>query len=284
MTTSGSENLDVARWSVRAWPGWARGVAALLITTSRAVPAVVTIAWAAGVNFEPQLAFAALIALGLVPALAALLLDRAFRAEVEIGAGEMRIARDGFRIEVPLASLAVLSAWRVPLPGAGASLRLRSGKRFPVSIEPAPPSLVAALALAGVAAPAQPNLVYGAARREVARRLWQHPLVKFGLFGLAPTAVLFRAHQVIAFGGPLGQYYLEGLRPYLATALEYGAITLLYLVVIACTLRVFGEAIALVATWLAPQRARPIRVLVEGCCAVAFYAGVPALLALRFLG
>jgi len=134
-----------------------------------------------------------------------------------------------------------------------------------------------------VEVPAHPTLDYGAARHGFARRLWQHPLVKFGLFGLAPTAVLFRAHQIIAFGGLLGQYYLEGLRPYLGTLLEYWGITLLYLVLFACTLRVFGEGTGLAATWIAPGRARSVRAVVEGFCAIAYYAGVPALLAIRFL-
>jgi hypothetical protein len=107
--------------------------------------------------------------------------------------------------------------------------------------------------------------------------------VKFGLFGLAPTAVLFRAHQIIAFGGLLGQYYLEGLRPYLATGVEYWGTTLLYLVLVACTLRVFGEAVGLAATWIAPGRARSVRAVIEGFCSVAYYVGVPALLAIRFL-
>lgn len=283
MTTSGSENLDGPRRRVRAWPAWARGIAALLVATSRVVPAGVAVAWAGGANLEPQLAFAALVALGLLPALSALLLDRAFRAEAKLADGELRIMRDGLRIEVPVASLAAVSAWRVPLPGSGASLRLRSGSRLPVSLEPALPPLLAALAATGVDVPAHPNLAFGAAKHDVARSLWHHPLVKFGLFGLAPTAVLFRAHQIIAFGGLLGQYYLEGLRPYLATLVEYWGITLLYLVLLACTVRLFAEGAALAATWVAPGRARSIRVGVEAFCAVAFYAGVPALLAIRFL-
>ncbi len=231
----------------------------------------------------PRLAFAALIALGLLPALAALLLDRAFRAEVRIVEGELRIERDRERVGVPIASLAAALPWRIPLPAVGASLRLRSGNRFPVALEPAPAPLLATLARAGVEVPAHPNLDYGAARHGFARRLWQHPFVKFGLFGLAPAAVLFRAHQIIAFGGLLGQYYLEGLRPYLETGVEYWGTTLLYLVLFACTLRVFGEGAGFAATWIAPRRARAIRAAVEGFCAIAYYAGVPALLAIRFL-
>ena len=247
------------------------------------MPAGVTVAWAAGMDFPPRLAFAALIALGLLPALAAMLLDRAFRAEVEVVDGELHIERDRQRVGVPIASLAAVLAWRIPLPAAGASLRLRSGNRFPLALEPALPQLLSTLAAAGVGVPAHPNLAFGAAKHAFARRLWHHPLVKFGLFGLAPAAVLFRAHQIIAFGGLLGQYYLEGLRPYLETGVEYWGTTLLYLVLLACTLRVFGEVAGFAATWIAPARARSVRAAVEGFCAIAYYAGVPALLAIRFL-
>ena len=41
---------------------------------------------------------------------------------------------------------------------------------------------------------------------------WHHLLWKFVGFALAPAAVLFNAHQHIAYGGTLGQYYLEGAR------------------------------------------------------------------------
>lgn len=274
---------DGPPWHVRAWPAWGRASAALLVATSRIVPAGVTVAWAVGANFSPRLAFAALIALGLLPALAALLLDRAFTAELDVVDGELRVTRDRQRVGVPIASLAAVLPWRIPLPGAGASLRLRSGNRFPLALEPALPPLFSTLAAAGVAVQAHPNLAYGAAKQGSARKLWQHPLVKFGLFGLAPTAVLFRAHQIIAFGGLVGQYYLEGLRPYLETLVEYWGTTLLYLVLFACTVRVFAEVVGLAATWIAPGRARSVRAAAEGFCTVAYYAGVPALLAIRFL-
>jgi len=275
MTRSGSR--------VRAWPAWARIAAALLVASSRSVPPAVAVAWAFGMNFEPQHAVAALVALGLLPALAALLLGRAFEAEVHVAADGLCIAREGLRIEAPCRSLAAVEPWWIPLPGPGISLRLRSGARLPVTIEPAPPDLLASLAAAGVALPSQPNLSYGAARQATLRRIWQHPLVKLGLFGLAPAAVLFRAHQIIAFGGLLGQYYQQGLRPYLATLVEYAGITMLYLVLFASTLRLFAEIAALATTWIAPARAQSIRTGAEAFCAIAYYAGVPALLAVRFL-
>jgi hypothetical protein len=284
MTRSGSRVAHEPTWRLRAWPHWARIAAAALVTSSRVVPPAVALAWAFGVDLEPQRAFAALVALGVLPDLALRLLGRAFEAQASIDAGAVCIERDGLRIEAPIASLAAAAPWRIPLPGPGVSLRLRSGARLPVAIEPAPSALLAALAAAGVAAPSHPNLAYGDARRGRARRVWQHPLAMFGVFGLAPTAVLFRAHQIIAFGGLLGQYYQEGLRPYLATLVEYWGITLLSLLLFASTVRLSGELGAWTATWIAPARARSIRSAAEAYCTIAYYAGVPALLAVRFLG
>jgi hypothetical protein len=47
--------------------------------------------------------------------------------------------------------------------------------------------------------------------------------------------------------------------------------------------RLFGELGAFAATWIAPARAQSIRSGAEAFCAIAYYAGVPALLAVRFL-
>ena len=51
----------------------------------------------------------------------------------------------------------------------------------------------------------------------------------------------------------------------------------------AATFRLGGELLAWAATWLAPARARVIRSVVEWGMAIAYYAGVPTLLAIRFL-
>jgi apolipoprotein N-acyltransferase len=281
MTPTGSQVAH--EWRVRAWPGWARIAAATGVVSSRVVPPAVALAWAFGVDLEPQRALGALLALGLLPDLAARLLGRAFAARASVTAAGLCVEREGLRIEAPIASLAAVAPWRLPLPGPGVSLRLRDGARLPVGIEPAPEPLLALLARAGVPSLPHPNLAYGAEQRQRVRTVWQHAFVKFGLFGLLPTAVLFRAHQIIAFGGLLGQYHQEGLRPYLATLVEYWGITMIFLLLFASTLRRFAELAALGATWLAPARARSIRSGAEAFCAIAYYAGVPALLALRFL-
>ena len=137
--------------------------------------------------------------------------------------------------------------WRVPLPGAGVWLRLRSGSRLRPGLEaPDLGPLLGALADAGVASAREalrhPFLVYAAARARRPRGLLSHPIFKFPGFSLLPTAVLFNAHQHIAYGGSLGQYYSEGLAAWLLTFAEYWAYVCTYLVLFASVCRASRRA------------------------------------------
>ena len=129
---------------------------------------------------------------------------------------------------------------------------------------------------------ASAGVACGAAKQAFGRSRWYHLAAKFPLFALLPTAVLFNAHQHIAYGGLLGQYYLHGLRAYLLTFAVYWVTVAIYLVLYASTWRALGEAAALLAAWTAPSRAARVRRGVEVGCRVLYYGGVPVLLALRF--
>jgi hypothetical protein len=120
--------------------------------------------------------------------------------------------------------------------------------------------------------------------RVVARgRWWQRVSVRVALVVLPVTAVAFNAHQHIAYGGTLGQYYLEGLAPYLRTLAEYALMAAIYVLLYASAWRGAAEISAFAATRIAPSRAATVRRAAEITCAAAVYAGIPALLALRFL-
>jgi hypothetical protein len=166
------------------------------------------------------------------------------------------------------------------LPGAGVALQLGSGARAPVGIEAPPAALLDAL---GGAARSHPHLLYAAARRAAPLALARHPIVQLGLFGLVPTAVLFRAHQVIGFGGLFGQYYLEGFEAWAKSFAEVAASTGIGLVLYASALRALAEATAFVLAWAAPQGVIAVRRTVEWAVAIGYYGGLPAYLALRFL-
>jgi apolipoprotein N-acyltransferase len=275
----------------RAYPAPWRWVAAALVALSRAsLPAIAFAMWVRRAEpFPFPTLLAILAAYAALPGAAAWLLARVFTANVEVRAGKLHVRGRGLRLEVPCASIAGVEPWRLPLPGPGVWLRLRSGARLrpglqATDLEP----LVGALAEAGGVAAARealrdPFAVYAIARQRRPRGLFASPIFKFPGFSLLPTAVLFNAHQHIAYGGTLGQYYLEGLGAWLQTLGFYWAMVCVYLVLYASACRAVAEAIALLAAHAGSARAARARGAVELACGVLYYAGVPALVLARFL-
>ncbi|RIK91851.1 MAG: hypothetical protein DCC71_24815, partial [Proteobacteria bacterium] len=154
------------------------------------------------------------------------------------------------------------------------------GARLPVGLEGASPALLAAL---GAPVAAHPALAWSDARRRAPLRIARHWLLRFGVFGWLPTAVLFASYQMIAFGGWRGQWLLEGPRAWTETLVHWWIGTLVGLVLYAGFVRLLAEALAFGAAWIAPQRAPALRRAVEWAVALVYYAGIPALLAVRFL-
>ncbi|HEY2385436.1 MAG TPA: hypothetical protein VGK30_00625 [Candidatus Binatia bacterium] len=223
------------------------------------------------------------------PAGVAWAIGRAAEAVVEVDGDDVVVQRRAQRIEVPSGAIAQVRPWWLPLPAPGVTLRLRSGRTLPYGIALADPaSLVAALGeLAGVAdvPPAtDPRLVYAKARAPYrTRQRWYRVLAKFVLFALVPTAVLFNAHQHIAYGGLLGQYYLLGLGAYLRTLALYWTTVTIYLALYASAWRAGAEVLCLGTAAVAPSRAAGVRRLAEIGCALGYYAGALVILALRFV-
>ena len=148
--------------------------------------------------------------------------------------------------------------------------------------------LLGALAEAGGVTAARealrhPFIAYAAAKARRPRGLLSHPIFKFPGFSLLPTAVLFNAHQHIAYGGSLGQYHLEGLAAWLLTFGEYWAYVCIYLVLFASVCRALAEGVALLAARAGSALAARVRRTVEIVCGVLYYAGVPAVVLARFL-
>jgi hypothetical protein len=222
-----------------------------------------------------------------LPLTAAGLAWRALAADAWIEGDRLVIDRSGGRSEVPLASIARLKPWRLPLPAPGFVLWMRSGRRFPSALATEDPSvLLQALAAAGVEgaqAAAAGTLASWARERARTRRGWTWLTVKFPIFALLPTAAAFSAHQHIAFGGLFGQYYLYGLEPYLRSFALFWATSTIYLLLFASALRAPAEALTLLAARVAPPRAAGVRRTVERACQWLYFGAVPAVLALRFL-
>lgn len=276
-------------FAVRAYPLAMRlGAGWLLAASGLALPfLLVRIFTASEPPMTPPMVLRSFIALSALPALAALLVQRALRGELDVADDLLVVRVAGQRFEAPLAEIASVEPWRLPLPMPGFRLRLASGQRFTLGIGVADPTpILRALATHGVTAAervtAHPQVVYARLKHALGRLGWRRMLVKFPLFGLAVTAVPFSAHQHVAYGGLLGQYYIEGVWPWLRTFLVHWATITTFLALYASIWRWPAEMIAWVAAYRGEPSARRTRIAVEWICRVCYYAGVLLMLALRF--
>ncbi len=221
-----------------------------------------------------------------LPAVAAWAIERAFLAKARIEGGALVLDQRRQRLEIPLASITALRTWRLPLPRSGVDLQLAAGQRWPQGVALADPvALQRALAAAGSPAPVEASFSGRLAqvRAATARRWLDHPLLKFGLFPLLPAAVAFHLHQMIAFGGPFGEYYTYGLKAWLTGGVIWWASWSLGLMLLAAGLRVVVETFTALALALphSTGRAPAARDAMLWLARLAYYLGVPAWLGLR---
>ena len=149
--------------------------------------------------------------------------------------------------------------------------------KFLLPIVPAPVIVTLRMVVATVAFFTAHRLIKGTVPRSGGD--W----ARFALLGVLPASVLFYTHQHIAYGGTFGQYYLEGAIPYLSTLGEYWATTIILLVSYASIWRAAGEIVVWTAALAGRAAAAGARRAVEIACGLAYFGGVPALLALRYL-
>ena len=223
----------------------------------------------------------------LLPGIAAWLLDRTFAATMWFEDGMLVLDQRTRRVEIPAGAVHEIVPWRIPLPGGGFWLRMRSGNRFSYGLRPADaPGFMEQMAKAGApervrAASADPLFIYTSLKDGIARR-WYHPLLKFVVFALLPALPLFRLHQWIAYGGTFGEYYTYGLEAYLTAFAIYWATLVIYLLMYAGVLRALVEIVSLATAYLAPSNALRARALAELAARCVYFGGVPLLL-LRYL-
>lgn len=270
-------------------PGWRLAVALLRVAAGTgllALGALMLLRDGLQVNSLAQIHLYAWAVVA--PLIAAWAIQRAFAATARIEAGALVLRQRTQRIEIPLTSIAVVHAWRVPLPGAGVDIEFASGRRWAHGIALADPrALVQALAAAGapvrLADAGRRSADYAAVRAAAVRPWLDHALVKFALFPLIPALPAFRLHQHIAFGGTFGEYYTYGLEAWLAGLLIWWAAWSIGLMLFAAVLRVGSEIGTLLALQWRPARAVDVRSSLEWLARLAFYLGVPAWLLLRIL-
>ena len=287
-----SAPAPVASFTVRALPLAQRLLLCVLLGAGTfnvlAAAWVLVSTFAGAYNSRPPPQSVGLGVLALVLAGLFGLLSSLTRATLHVEPGRLVLERRGERLEIPLASVASVRAWRVPLPGAGLTLRMRSGRAFPYGLQLADPLPV--LEALGHAEPSlatearHPCVAFAHARAtSLFRHRWQGVL-KFVVFPLLPGTLVFQLNQRIIYGGPFGQYQQQGWGPYLASFAIYQAYALSGLVLFASLWRVLAEGGAYGAAWLSPPHAQGVRRFVEAACALLYYVGLPALLAARLLG
>ena len=225
-------------------------------------------------------------ALFLIPEAAAWCVLRAFAARASIEQGALVLTRGARRLELALQEIVAVEPWRVPVPSAGAWLRLASGARWHSAIaHPDPARLAGALAAAGASlAPAHvpPQMAaYAQARLAVRRGRFDHPLAKFVLLPLLLAMPAFRLHQHIAYGSAFGEYHTYGLAAYLTTFAIWWAAWAIGVVLCAAALRTAIEVGTLLAVLLQPAHATATRRWLERLGLAALYLGVPAWLLFR---
>jgi apolipoprotein N-acyltransferase len=251
----------------------------------------------------------------LAPLCAAWLFAKAFATRVRIEGTQLLLVQRGRRIEIPLAALQQVRAWRLPLPGPGLQLQLSDASlalagsdspRLHEALQARRPlasaesthadaTSTAAEHPAGRAASAndtaKANGNAGASRwqrlldaRAQARLAWlDHGLIRFGLFPLLAALPAFRLHQIIAYGGPLGELYTFGAQAWLSGLLIWWASWSLGLMLFAAGLRALIEALALALAALQPARIGAARASLEWLGRGLYFLGVPSWLLLRLL-
>lgn len=266
-------------------------MAAVLVSLSRSSLPALALASAFLLDESPPLrALAeALAALALLPAVAAALLARAHAVSLREDPNGLHLEGRGGTFEVPFGAITSARVWRAPVPEPGMTLALR-GRGLPARLDLGardPSEILVFFERSGVAvaqaAASSPALVWAHARAGLRPGFAQRGAVKFVLFALLPAAILFNAHQHIAYGGPLGQYHLLGLRAFLQTFAEYWVTVAIYLLLYASVWRGLAELVCFFAACVAPPRAAAVRRAAERACLVLYYVGVPALIGLRFL-
>jgi apolipoprotein N-acyltransferase len=269
-------------------PAW-RGVAAALKVCSRGFLLVLLAAvlWSENPptnTFKQMRLFAVFFA---APEALLWCLRTAFAAKAEVAAGVLRLSRRDVTIEVPLHAVTGIEVWRLPLPGPGLDLRLRSGRRFSSGLQVSEASsLVEAMVAGGADASIRPDPrawpgVFAEARRANPPGRLEHPLLKFVVYSLVPTLPVYRLHQFITYGGTFGEYYTFGLKAWLLGLGLWWISFAFGLLMFAAATRAAVELLCLAAAATAPGRAVGIRRGLERLQRLLYYVGMPAWLVLR---
>ncbi|ARN23762.1 apolipoprotein N-acyltransferase [Piscinibacter gummiphilus] len=273
--------------TVAVLPPLARAVAGLLRAFARGSLLWMAAAFLVGDGSLPSNTLALIrlfTTLCLVPELAAWLVLRAFAARATLESEMLVLTQGRQRLAFPVTEIAEVTPWRVPVPGAGASLRMASGERLHL-VHAHPAALARVLTDArGGASPTAAPLTFTTVRTTTRRGWLDHPLVKFAGLSFLLAVPAFVLHQNINFGDPLGEYHAYGPAAYLTGFALWWASWAIGVVVTAAALRAVTEAGTLLSVAARPRMAIAVRRGLERLGLAVLYLGMPAWLAFRIYG
>jgi apolipoprotein N-acyltransferase len=271
-------------------PPVARVVAAALRVFARGSLLVMAVLFAFGEGPSQANTFAHIRSFAtffLAPEAAAWLVLRAFAARATIDQGMLVLARGGQRLQLALNDIAAVVPWRLPLPVAGATLRLASGKLWPYQLALADPlRLARALQAAGASLPEVPPSAatsYLRARLATPRSRLDHPVAKFVLLPMLLAIPAFRLHQHIAYGSSFGELHAFGAVAFAKGFALWWAAWAIGVVLAAAVLRALIELATLAVVLVRPAAAVNARRWCERLGHVGLYGALPAWLVLRLL-
>jgi apolipoprotein N-acyltransferase len=209
---------------------------------------------------------------------------RAFAARASIEGDALVLARGVRRVALPLRDIVAVEPWRLPIPAAGAWLRLADGERR-AFVHRDPEALATTLAATLHRAPAPSDATHAGAypgsHTDERRGLLDRPTAKFVLLPLALAIPAFRLHQHIAYGSAFGEYLTYGLAAYASAFAIWWATWIMAVLLVAAVVRAAIEAGTFAAALTRPQRAPDARRWLEAGGLAVLWLGLPAWLLLR---
>ncbi len=210
----------------------------------------------------------------------------AYSARLSVGGGLLVLRRGQQRLDIALKDIAAVTLWRLPTPGRGLTLHLKSPEPVSYKLATADPAALArALEAAGApslsAETSSRAARYARAVGSGRRGRFDSPWVKFLLFPLLLAIPAFHLHQNIAYGGGFGELYTFGARAYGLTFAIWWATWSIGVVLSAAALRAAVEAGTLLTLVMRPARTAELRATLERIALALLYLGLPGWLLLH---
>ncbi len=276
------------RFSAVAYPAGWRFIAAVLFLSSRLSPFLIAVAFFLGWVISPPLLVRLVLLLMLLPGMALWLLRRLFAVDCHWQGSSVALHQRGLlairRKRVNVVEVDQIEPWSLPLPAAGVNLPLVGGANTRrMALEVRGPgdgfwNLPFPKPMPGLA---EASLLYSRVRIGSRLARWHWPWFKFGVFGLFPVLVAFRLHQNIMYGGLFGQYYFQGLAPWLSSLAYHWIVYTIYLVLFAAFWRGWVELGCWAGARFLPARAGTFRRWGEALALAVYFIGIPAFIVWR---